>query len=792
MPPRAMTQAAIEKLVSDRVAAALAQDRATRGNTNGAGGSGGNTGGNAGGQGGAPPARECTYSSFMKCNPTSFHGNEGAVELCRWFEKTESVFSISECAERNKVKFAAATLQGRALTWWNSQVATLGLEVVNAKSWNDMKIMMREEFCPPEEIQRMEVELWNLRVKDSNIAAYTQRFNELILLCPEMVPSEKKKVEAYLRGLPENIKGETTSSRPVVLNEAWENNNNNNNNNNQRNYRNNNRHNQNNNQRHGNARALTTTQNVGANQTRVASKCNRCGICHFAIVCYECGERGHKSNTCLKRADRQGGDVRGQAYVVRDAKHNQGPNVVTGTFLLNNRYVTILFDSGVDKSFVDVKFSHLLDIKPAKLNTSYEVELANGKVVCTNTVLKGCTLNLPDHLFDIDLMPIDLGTFDVIIGMDWLVEHDAVIVCGKKEVHVPYKNKMLVVKGNSSASRLKVISCIKVRKYIERGSQLFLAQVTEKEPSKKQLQDVSVIRNFPEVFPDDLPGLLPPRQVEFRIELVPGATPVARALYRLAPFELKELSDQLKELLEKGFIRLSSSPWGAPVLFVKKMDGSFRLCIDYRELNKLTVKNQYPLPRIDDLFDLLQGSSVYSKIDMWSGYHQLRIREEDIPITAFRTRYGYYEFQVMLFGLTNAPANKEEYEKHLKIILELLKKEQLCHVDLAKFEAIQNWSAPTTPTEVRQFLGLARYYRRFIEGFSLISKPLTKLTQKNKKYEWGMEEDEALHTLKQKLCSAPILALPEGTKNFVVYCDASHKGYGVVLMRREKVIAYAS
>ncbi|GJS92548.1 putative reverse transcriptase domain-containing protein [Tanacetum coccineum] len=669
MPPRAMTQAAIEKLVSDRVATTLAQDRATRGNTNGADGSGGNTKGNARGQGGAPPARECTYSSFMKCNPTSFHGNE----------------------ERNKVKFAAATLQGRALTWWNSQVATLGLEVANAKSWNDMKIMMREEFCLPEEIQRMEVKLWNLRMG-------------------------------------------------LGLDESF--------------------------------RRIKAERIAASNKEQCPPKCNNCGKmghkekdcrsrnvasgtnARSAVVCYECGERGHKSNACPKRADRQGGNVRGQAYVVRDAEHNQGPNVVTGTFLLNNRYVTILFDSGADKSFVDVRLSHLLDIKPAKLNTSYEVELADGKVVCTNTVLKGCTLNLLDHLFDIDLMPIELGTFDVIIGMDWLVERDAVIVCGKKEVHVPYKNKTLVVKGDSR--------------------------------------------------------LPPPRQVEFRIELVPGAAPVVRAPYRLAPSELKELSDQLKELLEKGFIRPSSSPWGAPVLFVKKKDGSFRMYIDYRELNKLTVKNRYPLPRIDDLFDQLQGSSVYSKIDFRSGYHQLRIREEDIPITAFWTRYGHCKFQVMPFGITNAPAvfidlmnrvckpyldkfvivfiddiliyskNKEEHEKHLKIILELLKKEQLyakflkcdfwlesvqflghvinnkgVHVDPTKVEAIQNWSAPTTPTE-------------------------------NKKYEWGTEEDEAFQTLKQKLCSAPILALPGGTENFVVYCDASHKVYGAVLMQREK------
>ncbi|GJT47617.1 putative reverse transcriptase domain-containing protein [Tanacetum coccineum] len=247
-----------------------------------------------------------------------------------------------------------------------------------------------------------------------------------------------------------------------------------------------------------------------------------------------------------------------------------------------------------------------------------------------------------------------------------------------------------------------------------KGCQVFLAQISaKKEEDKsegKQLKDVPIVRDFPEVFPEDLPGLPPTRPVEFQIDLIPGAALVARAPYRLAPSEMKEFPKQLQEISDKGFIRPSSSPWGAPVLFVKKKDGSFRMCIDYRELNKLTVKNRYPLPRIDDLFDQLQGSSIYSKIDLRSGYHQLRVREQDIPKTAFRTRYGHYEFQVMPFGLTNAPAvfmdlmnrvckpyldkfvivfiddiliyskDKKEHEEHLKAILEFLKKEIKCTV----------------------------------------------------------------------------------------------------------------
>ncbi|GKB52466.1 putative reverse transcriptase domain-containing protein [Tanacetum coccineum] len=359
---------------------------------------------------------------------------------------------------------------------------------------------------------------------------------------------------------------------------------------------------------------------------------------------------------CPEKKKQDGRNASGHIYAVKDVDQAQGPNVVTGTFLLNNRYFSMLFDSGSDKSFINASLIHLFDNEPERISASYEVELADGRIASTNTILKGCTLNLVNHLFKIDLMPIELGAFDVIIGMDWLADNDAVIICGKKEVHIPIKNRTLVVKGDSNSSRLKVISCIKARKYIERGCHLFLAHITEKEKSEKRLEDIPVICDFPEVFPDDLPGLPPSRQVEFKIDLVPGAAPVARAPYRLAPSEMKELSEQLKELLEKGFIRPSSSPWGAPVLFVKKKDGSFRMCIDYRELNKLTVKNRYLLPRIDDLFDQLQGSSIYSKINLRSGYHQLRVQEEDIPVTAFRMRYGHYEFHVMPFGLTNAPA----------------------------------------------------------------------------------------------------------------------------------------
>ncbi|GJW57867.1 putative reverse transcriptase domain-containing protein, partial [Tanacetum coccineum] len=737
------------------------------------------------GQDNAPAVRECTFAGFMKCNPTVFHGTKGDVELRRWFEKTKSVFRISECAEGKKVKFVATTLQGPALTWWNAKVATMGLETVNQMPWTEMKQLMTAEF------------------------------NELTLMCLRMVEPERVKVDAYIQGLTDNIKGEVTSSKPANLNEVvrmahklmeqksqarderiLEG------------------------KKRKNARAMVTAPTDGKVSSGSLPLCERCFTLHVGpctikchkcrkvghkaryckeknvatganaqpiLTCYDCGEQGHTRNQCPNKVKQEEvGEVCGRAYAIKDAEP-QGLNVVTGMFLLNNHYASVLFDSGSDRSFVDTRFSSMLNIDPVKIGASYEVELVDGRVVSTNTVLKCYTLNLVNHIFEINLMSIELGTFDVIIGMDWLVNHDAVIICGEKVVRIPYKNKTLIVKSDKGVSRLKVMSYIKARKYVERGCHLFLAHVTEKRSKEKRLEDVPIICDFLEPYPSPLPSHRP------------GVAPVARAPYRLASSEMRELSVQLQELLEKGFIRSSSSLWGAPVLFVKKKYGSFRMC-----------------------------SSVYSKIDLRSGYHQLRIKEEDIPITSFRTRYGhfgygYFKFQVMSFGLTNAPAvfmdlmnrvckpyldkfvivfindilvyskDEEEHGKHLKFILELLKKERFgVHVDPANIKAIKNWAAPTTPTEVRQFLRLAGYYRRFIEGFSLIYKPLTKLTQKEKKYEWGKEEEESFQTLKRKLYSAPILALPEGTEDFMVYCDASLKGYGAVLMQREKVIAYAS
>ncbi|GJW97693.1 putative reverse transcriptase domain-containing protein [Tanacetum coccineum] len=396
-----------------------------------------------------------------------------------------------------------------------------------------------------------------------------------------------------------------------------------------------------------------------------------------------------------------------------------------GTFTLNNHYATTLFDSGVDYSFVSTSFIPLLGIEPDDLGFSYEIEIASGQLVEIDKVIKGCKLEIEGHMFDINLIPFGSGSFDMIIRIDWLSNHKIEIICHEKAVRIPLPNG-------------KVLRVIK-----ERPEQKMRHLRSAKTKEQKQEESV-VVRDYLEVFPDDLLGLPPIQEIEFRIELVPRAIPV-------------------------------------------KKDGSFRMCIDYRDLKKLTIKNRYPLSRIDDMFDQLQGSQYFSKIDLRFGYHQLRVHEDDILKTKFRTRYGHFEFTVMPFGLTNTPAvfmdlmnrvcrlyldkfvivsidskTREEHEVHLGDGI---------YVDPSKIEGVKNWKAPRTPSEVRSFLGLAGYYRRFIENFSKIAKPLTVLTQKSKTFDWGEEQENAFQTLKGKLCDAPVLALPNEPKDFVKGLD---------------------
>ncbi|GJV03425.1 putative reverse transcriptase domain-containing protein [Tanacetum coccineum] len=778
-PTTTVTNAQLQALIDQGVAAALAEHDASRSrdgdNSHGSG---------TGRRRQVPTQRECTYTDFLKCQPMNFKGTEGVVGLTQWVEKMESVFLISSCAITSQVKFASCTLQGSALTWWNSHIRDVGQDVAYAMPWTALKRMIIDKYYPRGEIKKLEFEYWKLKVRCTDLMTYNQRFQELALICDRMFPEESAKVKRYVGDLPDLIHGSVKASKPQSMQEAIEfatkmmdkkmltaaehqaeN---------KRKFEDTSRNNQNQQQpfkRNNVAWAYT----VGPGDKKpyggtkpLCTKCNyhhdgpctqKCTNCkkigHSArdckgrptannnnnqrtqgtnprgITCFECGVQGHFRSDCPKlkngnQGNRTGnGNAVARAYVVGSAGTNPNSNVVTGTFLLNNRYASILFDTGADRSFISTAFSSLIDIIPTTLDHGYDVELADGRIIWVNTLIRGCTLNFLNHPFNIDLMPVEMGSFDVIIGMDWLAKYHAVIVCDEKLVRVPFGDKILIFHGDGSnnghESRLNIISCTKTQKYLLKGCPIFLAHVTTKKAEdkskEKRLEEVPIVQDFPEVFPEDLPGIPPTRQVEFQIDLIPGAAPVARAPYRLAPSEMKELSDQLKELSDKGFIRPSSSPWGALVLFVKKKDGSFRMCIDYRELNKLAVKNRYPLLRIDDLFNQLQGLSIYSKINLRSGYHQLRVREEDVPKTAFRTRYGHYEFQVMPFGLTNAPVvfmdlmnrvckpyldkfvivfiddiliyskNKQEHAEHLKLILELLKKEQL----YAKFSKCEFW-----------------------------------------------------------------------------------------------------
>nr|GEW92250.1 hypothetical protein [Tanacetum cinerariifolium] len=426
-------------------------------------------------------------------------------------------------------------------------------------------------------------------------------------------------------------------------------------------------------------------------------------------ACYECGSTDHVRSACPRcnRAQGPGGN--------QEARHDS--NIMTGTFTLNDHFATTLFDSGADYCFVSNIFIPLLRIEPDKLGFRYEIEIASEKLVEIGKVIKGCKQEIEGRIFDIDLITFGQGSFDVIIGMDWLSNYKAKIICHEKVVRIPLLDgKVLRVLGERPKEKARILMSTKA--------------------SDKKQGEIVVVRDFPKVFLDDLSELPFIQEIEFRIDLIPRVVSIEKSPYHLAPSKLADLSGQFKELQDKSFIQPRSSPWEAP--------------------------NRYPLPRIDDLFDQLQGSQFFSKIDLRSGYHQLRVHEDDIPKTTFRTRYGHFELTIMPFGLTNAPAvfmdlmNRvcRPYLDKFVIVFRddilINSKTQEEHVEhLSKIEVVKNWKAHRTPYE-------------------------------------GEEQELAFQTLKDKLCNAPVLALSDGPEDFVVYYDASRIGLGCVLMQRGK------
>ncbi|MCO5604727.1 hypothetical protein L7F22_058897 [Adiantum nelumboides] len=576
--------------------------------------------------------------------------------------------------------------------------------------------------------------------------------------------------------------------------------------------------------------------------------------------CFKCGEQGHSYRSCPQRNPCNEQPRASMVEAPKEEVHCKGSPLSYAWGKVKEHDAFILFDPGSTHNFISLELATKLGVQDFEMGDAMKADGAfiNQEVSITPLIGK-LRLHIQGYVDKEDFFISPLKHEDVILGAPWFDRLAASIKFPERKISFKFREKDMYINAQESGSSIPLVNDQAFDKSIKSSISAYMifvkdslngVDVTQVNENGMQvdLELSNFLNQFQDVFIEDIPRELPPKRGDddHMIELIPGSSPPNKPPYRVSQAQQEEIMRQVNELVEKGMVRPSSSPFCSPVLLVQKKDGTYRMCVDYRALNRITIKNRFPVPRVEDLFDKLQGSTYFSRIDLKSGYHQIRIVDEDIVKTAFRTSFGLYEYLVMPFGLTNAPAtfNRmmerifrphrnftgvffddviiysktiEEHKEHLKVIFQALRDNKLyvnqkksefflqeiqylghiiskngIRMDPAKLEVIKDWPNPRNLHEVRSFIGMCAYYRRFIEKFSLIAGPLHDLTKKNVKYVWTEKRQQAFDTLKQKLISQPVLALPDLSKPFEVQCDACGDCLGAVLLQEGHAIAYES
>jgi hypothetical protein len=611
---------------------------------------------------------------LRKLKPPSFDGErEREDDVEAWFLGIKKYFQLHNYSSNLEAIISTYHLHGKVVMWWDQlkQVEHINESKI---TWKKFKKYFQKEYLSEHFYDKKMQDFFELRLGSMTMAEYENKFLGLLKYVG-FIKDEKVKIQRFLSGIPSFYKEKIQYDEPRTLTETirkakylyeqgkgreslqkyWKDKKKEKSDQRKKGFKPPfNRNIPNKNQQDQPAKDESKREDSLGKRGRPPIQCWGCKEDHLYK---DFPHKKDKVNTMHNIQEATTVEDMGRIYAAledRQAEYQSNMIEVEGKII--NHPVSILIDSREIHCYIDPKIVDRLHLEKSKLEKSSLVQLATGTKRRINEMVRGCPISLNRVNTNVDLNIIPLGSYDILIGMDWLDKHHVVLDCHNKTFTcLDEEGKQSTVKGIPRPISIRDISALQLKRCFRKGCQLYATHVEEPENTKgPSLEYFLVLQEFEDVF-QEIPGFPPKREIDFSIDLVPGVSPVSKTPYRMSTPELKELQMQLEELLKKGYIRPSVSPWGAPILFVKKKDGTLRLCIDFRQLNKATVKNKYPLPKIDDLFDQLRGEKIFSKIDLRSGYHQVRIKEEDINKTTFRTRYGHYEFVVVPFGLTNAP-----------------------------------------------------------------------------------------------------------------------------------------